>query len=132
MKNIDHCRYIIFSMCWISLSISSIAILKVSNSIQQQMPMNCWNNNAWISSSRSVLRPATFNSLVLSQPDVTPITMSMKVVSMRPLLSNSYYYFSRAINFGELILSIDTLSLLSVIPSCLSGSSIVNGFLKPL
>ena len=127
MSNIDHCRYFVFSMCWISLSISSTAILKFSNSTQLQMQLN-FLHKKWI---RSLLRPATFTTLVLSQPDVKPIIMSMKVFTMRPLLSNSFYYFSRAINFGE---SKYTLSFLSVMLSCFSPSASLtaNGLLKVL
>ena len=97
MNNIDHCRYSVFSMCWIFLSISSTAILKFSNSNQLQMQLN-FLNKKWIS---YLLRPATYNTLVLSQPDANPIPMSIKVFTLRPLLSNSFFYFSRAINFGE-------------------------------
>lgn len=77
MNNIDPCRYFVYSMCWISLSrsISSTAILKFSNSTQLQMHQN-FLNKKWIS---FLLRPATFNTLVLSQPDANPIIMSMKV-----------------------------------------------------
>ena len=114
MNNIDPCRYFVFSMCWISLSIiSSTAIFKFSNSTQLQMQLN-FLNKKWIS---FLLRPATFNTLVFSQPDANPIIMSMKVFTMRPLFSNSFYYFSRATNFGE---SKYTLSLLSVMLSCFS------------
>jgi hypothetical protein len=130
MNNIDHCRYSVFSMCWIFLSISSTAILKFSNSTQLQMQLN-FVNKKWIS---SLLRPVTFNTLVLSQPDASPIPMSIKVFTMRPLLSNSFYYFSRAISFGESILSKYTLSFLSVMSSCLSPSASItaNGLLKVL
>ena len=126
MNNIDHCRYFVFSMCWIFLSISSTAILKFSNSTQLQMQLN-FVNKKWIS---SLLRPVTFNTLVLSQPDASPIPMSIKVFTMRPLLSNSFY-FSRAINFGE---SKYTLSLLSVMLSCFSPSASItaNGLLNVL
>ena len=129
MNNIDHCRYFVSSMCWISLSIiSSTAILKFSNSTTQlQMQLN-FLNKKWIS---FLLRPATFNTLDLSEPDANPIIMSMKVFTMRPLLSNSFYYLSRAMNFGE---SKYTLLLLSVMLSCFSPNASItaNGLLQVL